>query len=356
MTIKVAPGFVDLMELAAQRVTEVGWNVVTDAITLSAQLHTEAINELLSSICEEPPAVKEKVEISARTSLQPLEGEFDRPKPVGSLYSYEAGYPMQKGGHAFGTGRESRVKMTVAEANKFTLQGFTADSNWMQDHILHALYWNASRSFDDKEFGVITCIPLANGDTQEYVFQNGSTATDNHYLFQAAAIDNANNPFPAIYTELREHPENTGDPIVYVPTNLKASIEALSGFVKNENPAIVPGSGTDTLSRLPRIPFGDKVLGMVNDCWIVEWMRLPNGYMVAHCEGDDPFIGWRQDDAPELRGFFVESYTDGGVLQATGMIRYSGFSVRKRTKALVILIGAGAYTPPAAYNMAWLPS
>ncbi len=355
MTIKVAPGFVDLIELANQRVTEIGWNVITGAVELSAQLHTEAMNELLSSICEEPPAVKEKVEIAVRTELQPLEGEFDRPKPVGSLYSYEAGYPLEKGGHAFGTGRESRVKMTVGEANKFTLQGIQADANWMIRRILHALFWNTSRTFADKEFASIPCVPLANADTQEYVFQNGDTTTDSHYLFQADAIDATHNPFPAIYTELREHPENSGDPIVYVATNLKPSIEALAGFVVNENPAIVPGSATTTLSRLPGIPFGDKVLGMVDDCWIVEWMRLPSGYMVAHCEGDEPFMGWRQDSAPELRGFFVESYTDGGVLQATGMIRYSGFSIRKRTKALVMLIGAGAYTPPAAYNVAWLP-
>ncbi|MBN2446343.1 MAG: hypothetical protein JXO22_06450 [Phycisphaerae bacterium] len=355
MTIKVAPGFIDLIELASQRVTEVGWNVVTEAVELSAQLHTDAMNELLTSICEEPPAVKEKVEIAARTELQPLEGEFDRPKPVGALYSYEAGYPLERGGHAFGTGRESRVEMTVAEANKFTLQGLTADATWMKRRILHSVFWNAARSFEDKKVGTVPCVPLANGDAQEYVLRNGDSATDNHYLFQAVAIDNSNNPFPAIFTELLEHPENSGDPVVYVATNLKASIEALSGFVKNENPAIVPGSGTDTLARLPVIPFGDKVLGMVDGCWIVEWFDMPSGYMFAHCEGDDPFIGWRQHSAPELRGFFVESYSDGGVLQATGMIRYSGFSVRKRTKALVMLIGAGAYTPPAVYNMAWLP-
>lgn len=354
MTIKVAPGFVDVIELAEQRVTEVGWDVITGAVELSAQLHTEAMNEMLAGVCEPPNAPQEQVEIAVRTELQPLEGEFDRPKPVGSLYSYQQGYPIQRGGHAWGTGRESRVTMTVREANLFTIQGIQADANWIIRRINHAVFYDQNRTYKDKLLGDITCKPLANGDTQEYVLENGNTATDNHFLAQAAAIDDSNNPFPTIYDELLEHPENNGDPVVYIPTNLKPTVTALAGFVVNENPAIVPGSGTDTLSRLPRIPFGDKVLGMVDDCWIVEWRRLPDNYMWAHCEGDDPWVGWRQHEAPELRGFFVESYTDGGVLQATGMIRYSGFAVRKRAKAVVMQIGAADYSPPAAYDVAWL--
>lgn len=355
MPIKVAPGFIDVIELENQRVTQVGWDVITGAIEVSARIHSEAMNEMLDALCEEPNEPQEQVEIGARTELQPLEGEYDRPKPVGSLYSYQQGYPLEKGGHAFGTGRESRVKMTVGEANKFVLQGLQADANWMIRRILHALFYDSNRTYADKRYGDITCKPLANGDTQEYVLETGATATDTHFLAQAVAIDDSNNPFPTIYDELLEHPENGSVPVVYVSTSLKASIEALTAFTENLDPDIVPGSATDTLSRLPRIPFGDRVLGKANDCWIVEWRRLPSGYMVAHCEGDDPFIGWRQDETPELRGLFIESYTDGGVLQATGMIRYSGFSVRKRTGALVYYVGGASYVVPTAYDMAWLP-
>ena len=349
MTIKVAPGFVDLIELAEQRVTEVGWNVISDAVTESARLHTEAMNELLT-IVEEPPRVKEKVEIAVQTELQPLEGEFDRPKPVGMLYSYEVGYPIYWGAHAWGVGRESAVKMTVAEANKFTLQGLTADANWMIRHILTAWFTNTKYTFADKEWGDLPIMPLANGDAQEYVLQSGATAADNHYLFQAVAIDNANNPFPVIYEELGEHPENMGDPVVYVATNLKTSIEDLSGFVENSDADIVPGSAVPTLARGPRIPFGDKVLGKVDHCWVVEWKRLPNSYILAHPEDVEPFIGFRQDTAPELRGLMVEQYVDNGVQRINALLRKAGFAVRRRTGALAMLVGAGAYTPPAAYT------
>ena len=38
MALKVAPGFVDLIELANQRVVEVGWNLITEAVALFALL------------------------------------------------------------------------------------------------------------------------------------------------------------------------------------------------------------------------------------------------------------------------------------------------------------------------------
>lgn len=351
MTIKVAPGFMDLIEMEKMRVTELGWNKVTEAIEVSAQLHTEAMDELLSAVVENVEQVKEKVEIPAATELQPLEGEFDRPKPTGYLYSYEQGYPLFDAGHAWGTGRKTSAKMTIAEANKLTLQGLEADSRWMVNHILNPIFYPTSWVFVDKKWGNLTIQPLANGDSQEYVLVDGTTAADNHYLAQAAAIDNSNNPFPTIYTELTEHPENMGDPVVYVPTGLKTSIEALSGFVKNENPAIAPGTATDTLNYLPSIPFGDKVLGMVDDCWIVEWRRLPAGYMLALI-GDEPFIGWRQEPEPELRGLYPEFYVENGIQRIAALIRTSGFSVRRRAAALVCQIGSASYSAPAAFASA----
>lgn len=350
MALKVAPGFVDLIELANQRVVEVGWNVITDAVELSARLHTQAMDELLSAVCIEPPRVKEKVQIAAQTELQPLEGEFDRPKPVGQLYSYEAGYPVYWGAHAWGTGRESAVKMTVAEANALTLQGLTADANWMIRHILTAWFTHTQYTFADKEWGDLPILPLANGDSQEYVLQSGVTATDNHYLAQVNAIDNSNNPFPLIYEELGEHPENVGAPIVFIPANLKAAVEALAAFVPNRDPDIVPGSAVSTLGRELRVPFGDRLLGKVDGCWVVEWKRLPNNYLLAYPEEGEPFIGWRQDEAPELRGLRVEQYVDNGVQRVQALVRKSGFAVRRRTGALAMLIGAASYTPPAAYT------
>lgn len=356
MTKRVAPGFIDLVDVYPNDRVIDNQEAVDDAVRISVEIHDQQMTELLTTLCEEPERVKEKVEIPAQTELQPLDGEFDRPKPAGSLYEYEAGYPLYRAGHAWGTGRESRIKLTVRQAAKYTLQALDADVRWITRHIKSALFYNQNWTFPDREWGNLPVVALANSDTQEYVFQNGNTATDNHYLAQAAAIDNSNNPFPLIYQELAEHPENVGDPVVYVPTNLRASIEALSGFVKNENPAIKPGANSDTLNYLPDIPFGDKVIGMVDDCWIVEWQTLPNNYMIAHPEQVEAPLAWRQEQYAELRGLFREYYVEGGgVMQIQGFVRYSGFSVRRRTGFVVMLIGAGAYAPPTGFTTPILP-
>lgn len=356
MTKQVAPGFIDLVDLFPNDRVVDQEEAVDDAVRISAEIHSQQMDAMLSTLVQEPAKVKENVEIMAVTELQPLDGEFDRPKPAGSLYKYEAGYPLYRAGHAWGTGRESRVKMTVSQANKFTLQALTADARWIMRHIKHALFYDTNWTFPDREWGDLPIVALANSDTQEYVLRTGLTATDNHYLAQAAGIADITNPFPTIREELLEHPENGGDVIVYVATNLVASITALAGFREVVNPAIIPGSATDTFAYLPEPPFGDRVVGMVDDCWIVEWTSLPNNYMIAHCESFEPPLAWRQEQYPELRGLFREFYTEGGgVMQLNGFIRYSGFSVRQRTGFVVMLIGAGAYTPPTGYTTPILP-
>lgn len=356
MAKRVAPGFIDLIDVFPNDRVVDQQEAVDDAVRISVEIHSAETETLLSTLCEEPERVKEKVEVPAQTELQPLDGEFDRPKPMGSLYTYEAGYPLYRAGHAWGTGRESRIKMTVAQANKYTLQALDADARWITRHIKAALFYNQNWTFPDREWGDLPIVALANGDAQEYVMQDGSTATDNHYLAQSANIDNSNNPFPGIYTELTEHPENLGDPIVYVATNLKASIEALSGFVPVQHPALRPGSGTDTLAGLPAVPFGERVLGLVDDCWIVEWSSLPSGYMIAHPESVEAPLAWRQEQYPELRGLFREYYAEGGgVMQINGFVRYSGFSVRRRTGFVVMKIGAASYSPPTGFTTPILP-
>jgi hypothetical protein len=357
MALTVAPGFVDLMELADQRVTEVGVQTVEDAIQMSVNLYLAESNKMLSALVERTTKFKEKIDVPAATELQPLHGDRDRPRPAGQLYSFDQGYPLWSAGHAWGGGRITRAKMTVAEANKFTVQALTADSNWLIRHVLHALFYDNSFTYADEAHGDLTVVPLANSDTQEYVLYNGTTATDTHYLAQADAIDDTHNPFPDINAELTEHPENTGEVVVYIPTNLKATVTALGGFVDNQHPALIPGSATDTLAYLPNFPVGEKVLGIVDDCWIVEWRRLPSSYMVATMVGGDPFLAMRQEPEAELQGLILEKYSDGGVNLENGFIRMAGFSPQRRTGAVVYRVGDAAYVPPSGYDVAkTLPS
>lgn len=356
MTKQVAPGFVDLIELADDLVTEVGVEVVYEAVETSARLYQEASDAMLDNLAERTTEYKENIKIAAAAMLQPLHGDRDRPKPVGALYSFDQGYPIYSAGHAWGGGRVTRAKMTIAQANQFTLQGLTADSNWLIAHILHAIFYDNSFTYADEKHGSVTVVPFANGDSQEYVFYNGDTDTDTHYLAQVDAIDDTHNPFPTIYDELTEHPENDGEVVVYVPTNLKSSITGLGDFVPNQHPALIPGSATDTLDFLPSFPFGERVLGLVDDCWIVEWKRLPSNYMVAMTLGAEPPLAWREHPEVVLQGLIVEQYTDGGVNLENGLVRFAGFSPKRRTGVVVYRIGNAAYAPPSGYDVDKLPN
>lgn len=349
-TQTAAPGFVGLEELFAQRVTDVGWTIVNDAVALSAQLHTQELDAALKTFVMEVDKPKMRFKQPVVTELQPLEGADDNPIPVSGYDQYDVAFPLRSAGYAWGTNRISRALMTVEEANNQTLIGLMADKSWMRRHMLAAIFESDSYTFTDPEWGNLTIMPLANGDAQQYLKYDGETYTDTHYLAQADAIDGSHNPFPTIYDELTEHPSNVGDPIVYVSSSLVASIEALSGFIEVNDPNVRPGVATTTLAGLPQTTLGDRVLGYVDRCWIVEWRVLPSGYMIAHTEGGGPFIGMRQYNVPELRGLRPEFFNADGNHYVSRLLRSAGFGVMNRIGALVYYVGGASYTTPSGYD------
>jgi len=349
-TTQAAPGFVGLEELFGRRVTDVGWTIVNDAVALSAQLHTQELNAVLSTLVAEVEQPKMRFRQPVATELQPLQGADDNPIPVSGYDQYDVAFPLRDAGFAWGTNRKSRVKMTVAEANDYTLVGLVADTRWIRRHLLAALFESDSYTFSDPEWGNLTVMPLANGDSQQYLKVDGESYTDNHYLAQASAIDNNNNPFPTIYTELTEHPTNQGDPIVYVPSNLLSSIELLSGFYEVRDPNVRLGVSASTAEGLPETSLGDRVVGYVDRCWIVEWRALPDNYMIAHTEQGGPVVGMRQEPEAELRGLRPEFFNADGNHYVSRLLRTAGFGVMNRIGALVYRIGNASYTTPSGYD------
>ena len=96
-------------------------------------------------------------------TLQPLD-EWGNPLPVKDEGYYDVAFPIQRGGTAWGTNRESRAMMTVAEAQRFTLGALRRDADWMRRHFLAALFDNTTWTFQDDFKGAFTVQPLANGD------------------------------------------------------------------------------------------------------------------------------------------------------------------------------------------------
>lgn len=342
-------GFQDLAGVMEERLTTIGERQIYDAVSASVGEYTRQMNELMASLVTPTTFHKERFKLPGSGTLQPLD-DNGNPLPVREEGYYDVAYPIQGGGTAWGDNRVARALMTVADANRRTLESMKRDADWVRRHILAALFYEASWTYTDDLFGSLTIECLANGDSVTYLKRGGSTATDDHYLAQANSIDDDNNPFDDIYDELMEHLGNEPPVVVWVPNNLKTSIKALTNFYEEPDPDITLGSASDELTGQYPVGFGDEVLGKVDKCWIVEWRALPDNYMIAHAVGAGPVLKMRQYEAAELQGFFAEEHSPDGNRNEYRMIRYAGFGVFNRIAALVYRIGNGSYAEPTGYD------
>ena len=343
-------GFIGYEDLADERVVDGNVAMVNTAVNASLEEHNRQVSAALAELVEPTTDYTTRYKIGGGGTLQPLD-EWGNPLPVRDAGYYDVAFPIQGGGTAWGDNRVSRALMTVAEADRFTAGALRRDADWMRRHILAAMFDNTSWTFADEEKGSLTVQPLANADAVTYLRSNGTVATDTHYMFQAAAIADATNPFPTWRTELAEHPENAGPYVAYVPTALRASIMGLSNFVDVADPNINPGIMAPTLTNTPGRGIGDEVLGYVDGIWIVEWSFLPatHGIVVARGASAKP-LKMRQYGAAALQGLFRENFSSDGNLNENRFIRYCGFGAYNRVGALAFHIGAGAYAIPTGYT------
>jgi hypothetical protein len=356
MANTTAYGFIGLQDLYNQRVASVGIGRVWEAVQLSAQEYSRVMANMASEFVEPATNAQEQIELPGDGTLQPLD-EWGNPLPVLPSGSYQVAYPIQGAGTAWGTNRISAKLMTVEEANRNTVDAFRRDADWMIRHIMAAIFDNTTWTFQDKVganggkgLGAITIQPLANGDSVTYVKKGASApATDTHYLAQAAAIADATNPYPTIYTELMEHPSNSGPIKCYIPTALVATTQALTNFIPVSDPDITLGGLNAQLSSSIDVGFGDQVLGKVDRCWVIEWGRMPSDIILAHASGT-PVLGMREYPTPELQGFFPEQHSPDGNTVLHRFLRYAGFGVRNRLAAVVYRVGNGSYAIPTGYS------
>ena len=355
-------GFADLQHLYNTRVLEVGPQRIYDAIRASNEEYNRVVTAMLSLFVRRTTVALEQIELPGDGTLQPL-SEHGNPLPVLPSGSYQAGYPIQGAGTAWGDDRVTRALMTVEEADRATADAQRRDMDWLRRHILAALFDNVAWTYNDKVgpnnsrgFGNITVQPLANNDTVPYMRRGGALATDNHYLAQAAGISDAANPFPALRAELIEHPSNSGPFVAFLASNLVPSATALTEFVEADDPDIRYGADNDTLAvgnRADILGPGDEVLGKTrsSNMWLTEWSALPSDYMIVVALGaDTPVLRMREYAAAELQGLFPERADVDGNHMVTRMIRYCGFGVANRVGAAVMRIGNAAYAIPSGFD------
>lgn len=344
-------GFRNLLNVMDQRVAQVGASVVWGAVTASVAEHNRQIESLLGLFCARTTDYMQRYITPGNARLQPLT-EDGRPLPIRGGASYDVAFPLLMGGTAWGANYVTRQKMTVAEAQAATNALISADARWLRDHILAALFANTSWTWTDPLHGSITVKGLANADTDVYSVLRGADApaTDNHYAASASAIADVTNPYPTIWTELTEHPDNGGEVVALVPSALIATTEALTTFVPISDANVQVGANSDVLVGQLGVAVPGMVRGYVDRVWIVEWPTLPADMIVAMMtEGERP-LAMRQDPEPELQGFRqVGEYDDYPFSQAQ-FIRRAGFGAHNRVGAVCYRIGNASYAVPTGFT------
>lgn len=347
-------GFQNLETVLDRRVEDVGVPTVEQAIADTLAEHNRQVNAITSLFVRPTSDYKIRYRTATAARLQPLDQD-GRARPIVPTGHYDVAFPLQHAGTAWGANWMARAKMTVQQANDTLATLVGADKRWMRDHILSALFNKTAWTFPDPDHGSLSIQGLANGDSVTYEIQSGAEmgATDDHYYAQAAGIADISDPFPTIVSDLEEHPENSGEIIVLMPTGLKASVMGLTGFVPQPDPVIREGINTRILTSFPSdasIPgefFGYHDAG----AWLATWAGMPAGYMVAVATGGERPIAMREDELADLRGFRKVAEREDYPFWEAQYIRMAGFGGWNRVGAVVAYVGtSGTYAVPSGYS------
>jgi hypothetical protein len=318
--------------------------------------HNADINALLGTFAVTTTEYTEEIQSQGSARNQPLD-ENGRSIPIKPLAPYTVAYPIQGSGNAWGANFVTRAQLTVRELARTLARMYRGDYAWVRDHVLGALFASSSYSFRDPTGkGTLTIRGLANSDSTTY-FSNatGGEATDTHYLAQAAAIADASNPYPTIYAEIKEHPDNDGEVVAFISTSLVATTQALAEFNSATIDAdITLGANTDRLTGTLGIvlpPFASLKGKTDSGVWIVEMPDLPAGYIVAiTTQGEKP-LARRQFATPELQGFRPAEERNNFPFWEEQWHRWEGYAARNRVGAVAYRIGNASWAVPTNFDM-----
>lgn len=345
-----------LRNLAADNIA-----LVNEAGKLALQAHNDAINEMLARLAVTTTQAQQRYTDNARSGeLQPLD-EYGRaiPRRVPVGTDYTIGLPLIGAGDAVGETYLKRRANTAQNVNDTIADFQNSHLNWLRRQVLSAFFQTGTWIYTDDEYGDLNVVGLANGEANiRYpVMTSAGVKTDNHLLFQTATISDLNNPFPAMVGTLREHPQNTGDVMVFCSAALLPSIQALQTFYEYTDPAITLGIAAERLTATaPTPPFGE-VKGYVSGAarvWIVQWDVLnevgTGNYLIGLTTGGPRPIAKRNPTIAGL-GDFGPLDTRHDFPYYEGQYgTFTGFGGWNRVGAVVELIGAPAYVIPTGFE------
>jgi hypothetical protein len=337
--------------------TTVDSGLLISAINYDIAQHNADVDVLLRLFCENTTAMQAEVNTDSSSRSQPVD-EYGRAKPIKRDVPYTVGFPIQGSGNAIGQTYLWKNMATVGDMGKALTRMFRGDMLWVRDHIFGVFFDNVGYSFSDPTgLGTLAVKGLANSDTVTYYSQyTDALATDTHYAQSASAISDTNNPFPTVIKdELLEHPTNGGDVISFVPSNLVATVEALTEFHSAMlDPDIELGTNATRLvgSLGSVIPPKARLRGKTESgVWIVEWPSLPSNYFVSICtEGPRPIMR-RQFPQAALQGFKPVGTLNEFPYFQDQWQRWEGYGAFNRVGAQVYRSGNGSYAVPTGYTV-----
>jgi len=348
----VAYGFINLKNIFTERLADSNIQMVSEAIAASVTEHNRQIDALLGLFATPTEDYKVRYAQLGANRLQPLD-ENGRARPVIPSGYYDVAFPIRDAGTAWGATFKARELMTVADADRITAMMTNGDAIWLRDQLMAALFASVTYSYTDDAYGALTIQPLANGDSVTFL-RSGSlvAAQDTHQLAQASAIADATDPYPGIYTELTEHPENSGEVIVLIASDLVATTKALTGFHEASDPNIAYGNASDRLVGTFGTAIPGKLLGYHDaGVWIAEWSSIPSTYWIATMTGGERPLAMREYPKDTLKGFVqIPDDRNNHPFYERQYVRYAGFGGWNRIGAAVGRIGNGTYAVPTGYT------
>lgn len=350
-------GFHNLTNVWDLPTTEVDARLIDDAIVAARNYHNTNTNAALDLFVQRTTEFKLAFRSRSGTRNQPID-EIGRTNPVRvTSDKYDIGLPYIRSGNSWGIDWETRLRLPVSEINDLYSEILTGDRIWLREQIFAAMFNPTPWTFEDPNYGNLNVVPLANNDTVKYLRKGLlTTATDNHFKAQAAAIADASNPFPIARAELVEHPENGLNPVVvhFIASNLVTTAEGLATFYEQSDPNIDDPSAARLVGRLPATVPGN-VLGYDQaggGSWIVEWPEMPSDYIISITTTGDRPLAMREDPLPRLRGFITVAEMEMYPWYKQEFRRHAGFGAWNRVGAVVTRIGDGTYAVPTGYALA----
>lgn len=347
----ILAGLLNQTDLYNQRVTTVGIEIVERSIAESVAEHNRQLNALMALFTTRRTDPQTRYLAAGATRLQPLD-ENGRALPIKPSGYFTVGFPLQDAGIAWGRNFRTSVKMTVAEVARIVSMMEDADSRWMRDHLLAALFYENSTTpwtFTDPQFGAISVYGLANGDSQTFQILSGadSAATDDHVKGTTSVTEAI---FQDIHDELVEHPENGPEIIVFVPTASSATVQALTNFYPIPDPNLQTGVAVTQFTGAIGAAVPGKLIGYVAGCKVVEWPGMPSDYLLGVAAGGEAPIALREEPEAELQGFRKVADRNDHPWYEQQYLRVAGFGAWNRVGAIVYKTNNGTYSVPTGYG------